>query len=148
MKLNYRTFLPLFLFFLFIAWHPVPANEVSITITGFRNDRGQVLISLFKDGDGYPDKPEKAFRKSKATIVSGNKAIISFTGLPPGNYAAVVLHDENSNLKMDKNWLGLPKEGYGFSNNVMGNFGPPGFSKASFQHESDKQTTITIKLRY
>lgn len=131
-----------------ISWKTVPVNEISIIITHLRNEKGQVLISLFKDSEGYPDEPEKAFRKGKATIISGNRAVLSFTDLPAGNYAAVVLHDENSNLKMDKNWIGLPKEGYGFSNNVMGTFGPPGFSKASFKHTGDKLSVVSIRLRY
>lgn len=134
--------------FLVIAWHPHPAVGITITIDHFHNNKGQVLISLFKDGDGYPDNPAKAVRKGKTTIMANNKAIIDFSDLPPGKYAAVVLHDENSNLKMDKNWIGLPKEGYGFSNNVMGAFGPPSFNKASFEHIDNVQTSITIKLRY
>ncbi|MBL7739988.1 MAG: DUF2141 domain-containing protein [Chitinophagaceae bacterium] len=137
------------LFFLpVISWRSEPANEISIIINNLRNSKGQVLVSLFKDGDGYPDEPEKAFRKGKATIISGNRATLSFTDLPSGEYAAVILHDENSNLKMDKNWIGLPKEGYGFSNNVMGTFGPPGFSKASFRHTADKLSVVSIRLRY
>jgi len=138
---------PFLVLFLMVTWHPVPGNGISISITNLHNDNGQVLISLFKDGDGYPDEPEKAIRKGKATIAA-NKAMISFAGLLPGKYAAVVLHDENNNLKMDKNWLGLPTEGYGFSNNVMGTFGPPGFSKASVSLAGDKQTAITIRVRY
>lgn len=148
MKMKNRNLLLLFLFFLHVRLHPSPDNGISITITNLRNDKGQVLICLFKDGDGYPDKPEKAFRKSKATIVSGNKAVISFSGLPTGNYSIVALHDENNNMKMDKNWYGLPKEGYGFSNNAMGTFGPPGIRKASFHYTMDKQTAISINLRY
>lgn len=135
--------------FLFLAIHqdPAPVYEINIIITGLDNDRGQVLVSLFKDGDGYPHDPGKAIRKGR-TAAAGKKAMISFSDLPSGKYAAVVLHDENNNLKMDKNWLGLPKEGYGFSNNVMGSFGPPSFSRASFLHTGDKQTSISISVRY
>ena len=147
MKLTHRYFL-LFLFFLVIAWYPHPVSSVSVTIDKLRNNKGQVLICLFKDGNGYPDDPAKAIRKGKATIIEGNKAVIDFMDLSTGNYAAVVLHDENSNSKMDKNWIGLPREGYGFSNNVMGAFGPPGFSKASFEYDGNKQVQISIRLRY
>jgi uncharacterized protein (DUF2141 family) len=147
MKPAYRYFL-LFPFLLIIAWHTHPDGGISITISNFRNTKGQVLISLFKDGNGYPDNPAKAIRKGKTSVTGGNKAIIDFTDLPPGKYAAVVLHDENSNLKMDKTWIGLPKEGYGFSNNVMGAFGPPSFSKASFEYDGSKQVNVSIKLRY
>jgi uncharacterized protein (DUF2141 family) len=138
----------LFSFLLVIAWHPRPAGNITVTIDQLRNSKGQVLICLFKDGDGYPDNPAKAIKKGKATIQTEHKATIDFTDIPAGKYAAVVLHDENSNSKMDKTWIGLPKEGYGFSNNVMGAMAPPSFSKASFQHTGDQPTSIIIKLRY
>ncbi|HEY6505895.1 MAG TPA: DUF2141 domain-containing protein [Chitinophagaceae bacterium] len=146
MKLNDRSFLIL-LFFAGPGWQPVHDSGINIEITRLRNSNGQVLVSLFKDENGYPDNPGKAIRKGTA-IIAGNKATISFSGLPAGKYAAVVLHDENNNMIMDRTWVGKPKEGYGFSNNVTGLLGPPGFSKASFQHGDDRQTDIIIKLKY
>ena len=119
-------------------------GTLKVEIAGLRSSGGVVLISLFKDGKGYPDEPEKAFKKTKISI-RHNKASIDFTNLPVGEYAIVVLHDENNNLKMDKN-LGIPKEGYGFSNNVMGLMGPPSFSKASFKFEGKQ--VVEIKMRY
>ena len=119
-------------------------GTLKVEIAGLRSSGGIVLISLFKEGKGYPDEPEKAFKKTKISI-RDNKASIDFTNLPVGEYAFVVLHDENNNLKMDKN-LGIPKEGYGFSNNVMGLMGPPSFSKASFKFEGKQ--VVEIKMRY
>jgi uncharacterized protein (DUF2141 family) len=57
---------------------------------------------------------------------------ISFTDLAEGTYALKVLHDINSNGKMDINAAGLPQDGYGFSNNV-GMYGVPPFDAASFE---------------
>jgi uncharacterized protein (DUF2141 family) len=115
----------------------LPATEEGLTITvaGLRNHRGYVLLSLFKDGAGFPGDPAKAFRKEKSAI-SGNQVVIHFPGIPAGNYAIVILHDENDDMKMNTNWLGLPREGYGFSNNVMGSLGPPAYNRASFKHYS------------
>ena len=120
------------------------AGTLKVEIAGLRSSKGVVLVTLFKEGKGYPDEPEKAFKKTKISIVD-NKASIDFTNIPAGEYAIVVLHDENNNLKMDKN-LGIPKEGYGFSNNVMGLMGPPSFSKASFKFEGKQ--VVEIKMRY
>ncbi len=122
-------------------------NDIKVNITHLRNDKGYVLISLFKDGIGYPDKPEKALKKGKVSINNKN-AIMIFTGLPPGNYAIAILHDENGDLKMNTNFFGIPKEGYGFSNNVMGTFGPPGYSRAKFIHPVASNTIVPIKTRY
>ncbi|MEO5946429.1 MAG: DUF2141 domain-containing protein [Chitinophagaceae bacterium] len=125
----------------------VTENKLSISITGLHNNKGHVLISLYKDGNGYPDKVDKAVRRAKLSITD-KTASISFPGLIAGNYAIAILHDENDDEKMNTNFLGLPKEGYGFSNNVMGSFGPPSFSKASFQYVANQIKAISIKARY
>jgi uncharacterized protein (DUF2141 family) len=120
---------------------------IKIVVDNLRSNEGHVLISLFKSNEGYPDAPDKAVRKGKL-IIKDNRAWIKFTGLPAGNYAAAILHDENDDQKMNTNFFGLPKEGYGFSNNVMGSFGPPSFEKASFSYSTNKTTEIIIKAKY
>jgi len=125
----------------------VPEEGIKVSVTNLRNNNGHVLISLFREGSGYPDEPEKAIRKGRVTI-KDNKAWIIFTGIPAGSYAVAILHDENDDQRMNKTGLGLPKEGYGFSNNVMGAFGPPSYSRASFKFNSTSITQISIKTRY
>lgn len=122
-------------------------DGIRIDITRLRDNSGHVLISLFKDGNGYPDNGDKAIRKAKVSI-KDKAAWVVFTGLTPGNYAVAILHDENDDQQMNKTLLGLPKEGYGFSNNVMGAFGPPSFSRASFQFSAKALTTVAIRTRY
>ncbi len=121
---------------------------IVVSIDNLRSNKGHVLISLFKDGEGYPDETSKAVRKAKL-VIKDEKAWVKFTGLSTGKYAIAILHDENDDQKMNKTFLGLPKEGYGFSNNVMGTFGPPSFSKASFIYNSTGSgTSIAIRTRY
>ncbi|MBL7724923.1 MAG: DUF2141 domain-containing protein [Chitinophagaceae bacterium] len=122
-KIIISIVLQIFLFAL-TSSKPVAEEGIKVIITNLRNDKGHVLVSLFKDGAGYPDDASKAFRKIKLNIINKNASVI-FKGLASGNYAIAILHDENDDQKMNKNGLGLPKEGYGFSNNVMGAFGPP-----------------------
>jgi uncharacterized protein (DUF2141 family) len=129
------------------SFHPVEDAGLKVAVTNLRNNKGHVLISLFKDGVGYPDKPEKAFRKVKVAV-SNKTASIVFEGLPVGTYAVAILHDENNDEKLNTNLLGLPKEGYGFSNNVMGAFGPPAFSKASIKVSPKTVISTQIKTRY
>ena len=125
-----------------------PADEgIKVNITNLKSNKGFVLVSLFKEGVGYPDKPEKAFRKAKLSITANNAAVI-FNSLPAGSYAIAILHDENDDQKMNKNILGIPREGYGFSNNATAAFGPPRYSKASFRHTAGTATTLTIKTKY
>ena len=142
-----KSILLLFLLTGFSSFYQQTETGIKVNIYNLRNNKGHVLISLFKDGKGYPDKPDKAFKIDKATI-SNNKAELFFKELPPGNYAISILHDQNDDQKMNTNFFGLPKEGYGFSNNVMGTFGPPGYSKASFNHSAGTITVIHLKTRY
>lgn len=129
------------------SFHPRPGAGIQVSVTNLRNNKGHVLISLFKDGVGYPDKPEKAFKKAKVPV-SNRTASLTFESVPAGSYAIAILHDENDDAKMNTNILGLPKEGYGFSNNVMGAFGPPSLGKASFSYAATAQLPVTIKVRY
>jgi uncharacterized protein (DUF2141 family) len=120
---------------------------IKVNIINLRNSKGRVLISLFKDGIGYPDQPDKAFRKTSISI-KDNQAFFLFTDIPFGNYAIAILHDENDDKQMNKNSLGLPKEGYGFSNNVMGAFGPPAYTRVKFSHKANTFNIVNIKARY
>lgn len=125
----------------------LPEEGIRITVTRLHNQKGHVLISLFKDGAGYPDDAQKAFRKAQLDI-NGQSASVLFSGLPAGTYAVSVLHDENDDRLMNKNSLGIPREGFGFSNNVVGAFGPPSWSRAGFSHKSGQLTQKEIKIRY
>lgn len=132
---------------LFASFTPITNQNLKVTIVKLHSNDGAVLVSLFKEGSGYPDDAAKAYGKEKAYIVDKTATII-FKSVPPGNYAIAILHDENNNQKMDKNMLGIPKEGYGFSNNASGTFGPPSYKKASFSHTTINQTAVQIKVKY
>ena len=119
-------------------------GDLRIEVTGLRNDKGFVLLSLFNNGDGFPSKTEKACWKYQEKIKNG-KAYFTCNALAAGTYAIAVLHDENANLKMDLRFYGYPKEGYGFSENPRLWFGPPSFKSASFQHVSEQLVSITIR---
>ncbi len=129
------------------AFRPVVQEGINLTITNLRNDKGFVLVSLFKDGVGYPDDATKAFKTAKVPI-KDKKGSFLFSDLPTGTYAISILHDENNDQKMNKSFLGLPKEGYGFSNNAIGAFGPPALKKASFRHTQNALTQVTIRAKY
>lgn len=138
-------------FSLFTGWLNIPAappqQPLTVKVTRLHNNTGSVLVSLFREGTGFPDDASRALAKQKATITDKGATVL-FRDIPPGNYAVAILHDENNNQKMDKNFLGIPKEGYGFSNNASAAFGPPSFRKASFVHGSLRPTEIIIKAKY
>jgi uncharacterized protein (DUF2141 family) len=57
-------------------------------------------------------------------------AVVVFENVVPGRYALSFIHDENDNKKLDTNLIGIPKEGFGYSKDAMGRFGPPKFDDA------------------
>jgi uncharacterized protein (DUF2141 family) len=146
-KFSTRLFIACLLCGPLVSFRPVINQNLKVTITRLHSNNGVVLVSLFKEGEGFPDNAVKAYVKEKAYIVEKTATLI-FKSIPPGTYAIAILHDENNNQKMDKNILGLPKEGYGFSNNASAPFGPPSFKKASFTHTSNGPTEIRIKTKY
>jgi len=146
-KYSSRLFIATLLIASFASFTPIINQNLKVTVIKLDSNDGVVLVSLFKDGNGYPDDAAKAVGKEKGYIVQKSATII-FKSVPPGSYAVAILHDENNNQKMDKNMLGIPKEGYGFSNNASGTFGPPSYKKASFIHGAEAQTSIQIKTKY
>jgi uncharacterized protein (DUF2141 family) len=116
---------------------PAAPNGESCTLRvqadGLRNANGVVGILVFRSADGWPEGVGKAFRRGATPIaLSGRAASVSIEGLPPGDYAVVALHDENKNMKLDKNLFGWPKEGFGFSDNPHVGLGAPPFREALF----------------
>jgi uncharacterized protein (DUF2141 family) len=102
---------------------------VAVKVTGLRSEQGQVKIAVF-------NSPEKWLGKQpiySATInVDSQTVLWKMSDVPYGEYGIAVLHDENKNGRMDKNFVGIPLEPYGFSNNVRVTFGPPTWEKAKF----------------
>lgn len=107
------------------------AATLTIEVGGLRSADGQVLLALFRGADGFPGEHAKAFRSTAAKI-AGDRARIVLSGLPPGEYAFALVHDENGNDQLDKSWVGIPKEGFGASNDARGRFGPPKYADAKF----------------
>ena len=85
-------------------------NPLDIEVIGLRNDAGQVGCSIFNDAQAFPRDDSKVLRHVWTPIHAG-KAVCEFTGLAPGDYAAVVFHDENGDHEFNMNAFGMPMEG-------------------------------------
>jgi len=119
--------------------------SLSVRTEGFRNDLGQCLVYVYSSGDGFPTKQGSAFMKVTGKI-SDRESVVVINDLKPGIYAVSIVHDENANGRIDLNFIGMPKEGVGASNNPR-SFGPPSFESAQFSLGKVPKT-ITINLRY
>lgn len=117
-------------------------GDLHVVVSGFQSDTGDVKIALSNSESNYTSK-SSAFRGTSATIES-DKATAVFADLPYGEYAVRVYHDANGNDKLDTNFMGIPKEPYGFSNNVRGTFGPAKWDKAKFDFRMQR---LTVEIR-
>lgn len=111
----------------------VPAATMQVEITGLRNDKGHVLLALYRPEDGFSETKPTAFRKQAIPARAGTLTV-QLEDLPIGTYAIALIHDENDNLKIDTGFFGLPTEGFCFSRGAMGLFGPPSFKNAAVAH--------------
>ena len=114
--------------------------DLTINIAGLNSDKGMLLVGLYNNKDTFL---KKHFKGDVAKI-KDKKSVIIFKDLPKGEYAVSFIHDENNNNKMDTNFLKIPKEDYGCSNNARGFMGPPKYNDAKFQLTANK--TIEIKI--
>jgi len=124
---------------------PAPA-ALHVRVANLRNSNGQVICTLFNSPIAFPSDSTRAVGQI-AVSIKDDLAVCSFGGLAPGRYALVTFHDENSNGKFDRNWFGLPKEGYAFSNNVRPVLSPPSFRAAAFDYGGADQWQ-TVAMRY
>ncbi|WP_339815452.1 DUF2141 domain-containing protein [uncultured Imperialibacter sp.] len=114
-------------------------GKLVVKVTNPGDLKGQVMVGLFDKEDNFLKKPVKGV-SAKATA-EGQELV--FENLPYGEYAVSVIHDENENGELDT-FLVIPTEPYGFSNNVMGKFGPPSFEQTKISFKKD--TSVEIKL--
>jgi len=139
-------YLPLIMsvFVFFVSMAHAQADTINVEISGVDDPKGLMSIGLYSDEKGFPDDGKEY--KGTDVKVTGQTVVYTFKDVPFGTYAIAIFHDTNSNGKLDKNFLGIPKEGYAFSNNVFGTFGPPDFKDTSFELAGSK--TIKIQMRY
>lgn len=123
-----------------------------IHVDGFRSSKGNLGTVVFTGPEGWPEDIDKAFRHGPAPIDPATRtAVAEWTGLPPGDYGVAAIHDENSNHKLDRNLIGIPKEGFGFANNPHVALSAPGFREALVRVScagSQAVTDTTIHLIY
>ena len=126
-------------FLLFISTLTAYAQfTMTVEISGLRNNTGNVLYELF-------DQNHKSLNVG-TEIITNKKCVIRIENVKPGKYAFNYIHDENKNKKLDTKMLFIPKEGFGYSNNVDAKFGPPAYEKWMF--EVKENTKLSLKITY
>ncbi|WP_421657297.1 DUF2141 domain-containing protein [Leptothermofonsia sp. ETS-13] len=122
-------------------------GNLTVQVDGIRNQRGQLCIRLFSRSQGFPEGSTSGARR-QCSKITDNPMTFTFNNLPSGNYAVAVFHDSNGDGKLNRNSLGMPTEGYGFSNNpVYSRTGPPKYGEATFLL-AGSNTNVRIRMRY
>lgn len=123
-----------------------PCGPLQFKIASLRNTKGQVCAAIYLTKNAFL-KLERAIWKSCSVV--GTKTEIEFKALVPcGEMAIGAFHDEDSNGKVTTNFVGIPKEGLGTSNNPRSRFGPPSFSDAKFLFQQNKTGVMNIDIQY
>jgi uncharacterized protein (DUF2141 family) len=123
-----------------IGQEPSKKGELTVIIQGMDNDKGVVKIALNNSQEDY-EANDQAYRGEELKIID-NEARWTFEKIPFGKYAIKVYHDEDNDDELGTNFLGIPDEEYGFSNDARGTFGPASWEDAKFLFNSAKDTVI------
>jgi len=122
------------------------AADLTIMVKGVRSADGALFLAVYDSDKSFMKVPQaKTTRRMNAS--KGDLKIV-IPDLPTGKYAIASYHDENGNGKLDTNALGIPQEGYGFSNDARGMFGPPNFSEAVFEFDGKADKAIAFSIQY
>ena len=138
MRLEFTT---LFCCTLLLAASPASSATVEVRISGVTAGKGKVKVAVC-------DRERFLKQCSFSTSVPAQAAevVASLKDIPPGTWAVLAFQDENENGELDRNFIGIPSENYGFSRNPAGRFGPPGFDDAAIEVR-DGTTTAQVRLR-
>ncbi|MHB1699007.1 MAG: DUF2141 domain-containing protein [Acidobacteriaceae bacterium] len=118
-----------------------------VHVTGFRNQKGDAGGTIFSSPDGWPENSAKAFEHGPFPI-EGDHATLTFQHLPEGRYGLAVIHDENMNHKLDRNFIGIPKEGLGFGNNPHFTLSAPSWNTSAINVTCPTTTTDVALVYY
>lgn len=115
-------------------------------VKGLRNSEGKLLAQLFAGPAGFPNDSGRATQSTRLSLEAGSPRLV-FAGIPFGEYAVSVCHDENGNGRCDVNLLGMPKEGVGISRDALRRLGRPRFDDAKLLLDAPRAST-EISVRY
>ncbi|MGK7954738.1 MAG: DUF2141 domain-containing protein [Crocosphaera sp.] len=127
-----------------------PANgsltsNLTVEIAGVSETKGQVCLSLFSSGRGFPDSKDDAVN-TQCVKITDKLLEVTFDNLEPRTYAVAVFWDNNEDEELNRNFLGIPTEKFGFSSNPVIRTGPPKFGESAVMVVG-KNTRISIQLQ-
>lgn len=121
-----------------------PSNnpKLTIKISNIEKIKGEIKVGIFNTDTHF--LKEGYALKNYSVKVENNTAILTITDLPTGEYAVTMYHDQNSDNECNKNFIGIPKEPYGFSNNIKPKMSAPKFKDCKFDLSENKTLNIAL----
>lgn len=132
----------IFIFGMLIGIFPTNNPQLIIKISNIEKTKGEIKVGIFNTDRNF--LKEGAAIRNYSVKVDKNTAVLTITDLPKGEYAVSMYHDENSDNECNRNFIGIPKEPYGFSNNIKPKMSAPKYNDCKFTFEENK--TLNIKL--
>ena len=117
--------------------------SITVKVEGIQEVSGNMSVAIYNNADDFPDNDKVLFGERIPVQLETFEYV--FKDIPFGTYAIAVYHDLDEDSELTKSWIGIPKEPYGFSNNVEGGMGPPDFEDASFELKQDMEISINLK---
>ncbi|MDJ1479060.1 DUF2141 domain-containing protein [Cytophagaceae bacterium YF14B1] len=122
------------------------AQNRQIKVSGIRSEKGKIIVSIFKNAESYEsEKPFKRLVFDKKDLTNGSMMVS--VPLESGVYGMAMVDDENNNGEIDKNFVGIPQEGFGFSNFFLTKMKKPAFDEFKV-NLSSTNTRVEMKVKY
>lgn len=119
-------------------------SNLTVSVSGLKNNTGLQIVELYNDKSKFL----KTTYKIISSAIKSNSATINFIGIPNAEYTVMAYHDENNNGKLDKNFIGIPKEAVACSNNAKGFMGPPKYEDAKFTLTANSKINIKMIAKF
>lgn len=116
-------------------------HRLTVRVKNASKHKGTVRVAIYGSEGDFLKKP----LRSQTTEVKGSDAVLTFDRVPAGEYAVAAYQDVNGNAKLDRNFIGIPKEPVGVSNGAKGRFGPPKWKDAKFRFDGDVEKEIVLE---
>lgn len=137
-----KRLLPVLFLFLCSSFLLSAQTQIEVETTNFKSTKGVAFIGLYDSESSFLNTA----LIGEKLLIKNNKVVYTFKDIPPGNYAISVFHDEDENGELTTNFLGIPKESYGASNNAPSRFGPPKWKDARFRVTPGETVYQKIRL--
>lgn len=126
---------------------PAKTGQVIVDVVGLHSAKGRVLVAFYCGAAGFPGDYKRTCA-SQAVAAQKGRLRLTFDAIPAGEFAISMFHDENANSNLDRNFLGIPKEGWGASRDAKANFGPPSYADARLTLAAGEKKQVVVRVQY